>query len=174
MSLDDACRGWVQRTVLIVGSLAVVGSGLTGCSSDVATIAPSTSSSVVSVAVSPSAAPTSVPPSVTASTTRVPPPPYVDHVVWASTPLGPSLQVYPTPAGRRADSDTAMATAWAEVLRLAPRAATPGMQAQFDCHWTFARAVEPNKPSWNIEPWRPVVTDEEMIATRCNPGGPEE
>lgn len=100
--------------------------------------------------------------------------PYVDHVVWVATPLGASLQIYPTPAGRRADSDVAMATAWAEVLALAPRAGTPGMQAQFDCHWTFARAVEPDKPSWNIEPWRPVVSDEQMIATRCNPGGPEE
>jgi hypothetical protein len=47
------------------------------------------------------------------------------------------------------------------------------MRAQFDCHWRFARIVEPDKPSWNLEPWRPVVTESEMVDARCNPGGPE-
>ena len=37
----------------------------------------------------------------------------------------------------------------------------------------FARIAEPDKPSWNLEPWRPVVTESEMVDSRCNPGGPE-
>ncbi|MGV9858950.1 DUF2599 domain-containing protein [Gordonia sp. NPDC003425] len=101
-------------------------------------------------------------------------PPYIDHVTWVDTAVGPSLQIYPTPSGRASTSYDGASVAWSEVLALAPRANTPGMQAQFDCHWDFARAVEPDKPSWNIEPGRPVVDRQQMIATRCNPGGPEE
>ena len=55
-----------------------------------------------------------------------------------------------------------------------PDAAIPGMQEQFLCHWNFAEFVEPGKVSWNLEPWRPEVDYNEMIATRCNPGGTEE
>ncbi|GAB2654051.1 hypothetical protein GCM10027169_18120 [Gordonia jinhuaensis] len=110
-------------------------------------------------------------------------PPYVDHVTWVQTPLGPSLQVVPTPAGRVAHGTDAAGRdagdiAWAEVVddsqATGRTADTPGMQAQFTCHWSFARLVEPDKPSWNLEPWRPVVDESQMIATRCNPGGPEE
>ncbi|AZG47957.1 DUF2599 domain-containing protein [Gordonia insulae] len=110
----------------------------------------------------------------TPSTTPVLPPPYVDFVEWVTTAVGPSLQVHPTAAGRRTDNPRGADIAWAEVLRLEPDADTPGMRAQFDCHWDFARAVEPDKPSWNLEPSRPVVTDQVMIETRCNPGAPEE
>ncbi len=113
-------------------------------------------------------------PTLLTPTTPTLPPPYVDHADWVQAPLGPSLQIVPTPSGRRTENPEGARIAWAEVLRLAPNADTPGMRAQFDCHWDFARAVEPDKPSWNIEPWRPVVTDDVMIATRCNPGGPEE
>lgn len=102
------------------------------------------------------------------------PPPYIDHVGWVDTAVGPSLQIYPTPNGRASIADDGADVAWREVLALAPDADNPGMKAQFVCHWDFARAVEPNKPSWNIEPRRPVVDDSTMIATRCNPGGPEE
>lgn len=67
-----------------------------------------------------------------------------------------------------------MGAAWAQVIALAPAADTETMRAQFDCHWIYARAVAPTKPSWNLETWRPVVTPEQMVAARCNPGGPEE
>lgn len=60
------------------------------------------------------------------------------------------------------------------MLALAPDGGGPGMRAQFDCHWVFARLVDPNKASWNLEPNRPVVGVAEMIATRCNPGFAEE
>lgn len=102
------------------------------------------------------------------------PPPYIASATWAESAVGPSLQVAPTQNGRKVASPTAGAKAWAEVLALDPTADTPGMKAQFDCHWTFARLVEPNKPTWNLEPGRPVVSEEEMIRTRCNPGFAEE
>lgn len=60
------------------------------------------------------------------------------------------------------------------MLRLAPGAGTPGMEAQFSCHWIFARMLSPGKPSWNLEPWRPVVSTQDMLAAGCNPGGAEE
>ena len=101
------------------------------------------------------------------------PPPYIAKAVWVTLSSGRSLQVYPTSSGRVATADGAEQEAWHEVLRAAPDAATPGMRAQFDCHWAFARLAEPNKPSWNLEPWRPVVSAQRMYDTRCNPGGPE-
>ncbi|WP_205876285.1 DUF2599 domain-containing protein [Mycobacterium camsae] len=109
-------------------------------------------------------------------------PPFVDHTAWAVWGVRSSLRVYPTSSGRAAAraSGTAGAypqaadEAWSEVLARAPDADTPGMRAQFVCHWQFAEIAEPGKTSWNLEPWRPVVDDSEMIASRCNPGASEE
>lgn len=105
-------------------------------------------------------------------------PPYVDHVEWAKWGDLSSLRVYPTPSARassgHAGTEPMAALAWSEVLALSPDAAIPGMQEQFLCHWNFAEFVEPGKVSWNLEPWRPEVGYEEMVASRCNPGGTEE
>ena len=59
------------------------------------------------------------------------------------------------------------------MLNHAPDADTPGMRAQFLCHWNFAEFAEPGKPSWDLEPWRPDVDDGVMVLAGCNPGGPE-
>jgi hypothetical protein len=48
------------------------------------------------------------------------------------------------------------------------------MRDQFICHWHYAETAMPGKSSWNLEPWRPVVTEDVMIAAGCNPGGTEE
>jgi hypothetical protein len=112
-----------------------------------------------------------------ASADPVPGPPYIDHVQWAKWGDMSSLRVYPTQSGRRASlvaTTSAADEAWAEVLKLSPDADTPGMRDQFMCHWELAELAEPGKVSWNLEPWRNVVSDEEMVATHCNPGGTEE
>jgi hypothetical protein len=105
-------------------------------------------------------------------------PPYVDHTEWAHWGDMSSLRVYPTPAGRVAAGtvhNTAQGQeAWTEVLALAPDADIPGMREQFMCHWTYAEFARPGKTSWNLEPWRPVVDDDTMLVTGCNPGGSEE
>jgi hypothetical protein len=107
-----------------------------------------------------------------------PPPPYVDHVQWAKWGDMSSLRVYPTEAARQASldpgTDGQASEAWAEVLTLSPDADIPGMQAQFLCHWHYAELIEPGKVSWNLEPWRNEVSEEQMIAAGCNPGGTEE
>ena len=106
-----------------------------------------------------------------------PSPPFVDHTQWVHWGRLTSLRVYPTAAGRLASRQVgtnAADEAWAEVLRLSPDADTAGMRAQFICHWQFAEIAQPGKTSWNLEPWRPVVDDSEMVASGCNPGGPEE
>lgn len=104
-------------------------------------------------------------------------PPFIDHTEWMQWGGLASLRVFPSPSGRAASrqpgTSAAADEAWAEVLGSAPDADTAGMRAQFLCHWQFAEMAEPGKTSWNLEPWRPVVDDSEMIAASCNPGGPE-
>ncbi|WP_176560897.1 DUF2599 domain-containing protein [Mycobacterium neglectum] len=112
-----------------------------------------------------------------ASAEPVPAPPYVDHVEWAKWGDLSSLRVYPTAAGRDASLVATVNTevaAWQEVLALSPDADMPGMYAQFICHWQLAELGHPGKTSWNLEPWRPEVDDDTLVATRCNPGGTEE
>jgi hypothetical protein len=105
-------------------------------------------------------------------------PPFIDHTQWTQWGRLASLRVFPTNSGRvaaRQPGTTAAADeAWAEVLAMSPGADSPGMRAQFVCHWQLAEFVQPGKSSWNLEPWRPVVDDAEMFASGCNPGGPEE
>jgi hypothetical protein len=120
----------------------------------------------------------SLTPAPVASADPVPAPPYVDHVQWAKWGDMSSLRVYPTDSARLAatqpGTDAQAGEAWAEVLTLSPDADIPGMQAQFLCHWHYAELVEPGKVSWNLEPWRNEVSEEQMVAAGCNPGGTEE
>lgn len=150
---------------------------LGGCASGppVATDGAATRSTTATpVPTTPSAsAPTGGVPTTTVTASQ-PPPPYVARTRWVRDARGRSLQVTPTAAGRATSATDGAQVGWAEVLRLAPDADTPGMRAQFDCHWTYARLAQPDKPSWNLEPWRPVVGDAAMVAARCNPGGAEE
>lgn len=125
--------------------------------------------------------PSPVRPTTTASPTAPPTPPappaalppFVASATWDDSDYGVTLRIAPTPSARRASGVDDAATAWSEVLALAPDAGTPGMWEQFDCHWTWARILEPDKATWNIEPWRPEVPVESMLLDGCNPGGPE-
>lgn len=107
-------------------------------------------------------------------------PPFIDHTQWTSYGSNlTSLRVYPTASGRALAGQlgkTAAQTneAWNEVLKFAPTANTATMRAQFVCHWRFSEFADPGKASWNLEPWRPVVDDNTMILSGCNPGGSDE
>ncbi|WP_282778648.1 MULTISPECIES: DUF2599 domain-containing protein [unclassified Nocardia] len=113
------------------------------------------------------AAPTTLPPDVYAGM------PLIDRTEWTDAVDGRRLLVYPTDAGRADRFPTAADRAWREILTLSPDADTPGMWDQFRCHWEWARLVNPDKPSWNLEPWRPAVGYQETVNALCNPGGPE-
>ncbi|WP_431951259.1 DUF2599 domain-containing protein [Nocardia lijiangensis] len=99
--------------------------------------------------------------------------PLVDHVEWTENVDGARLLVFPSEPGRRTTYPGSDERAWQEVLAQSPAADTPGMRDQFVCHWDWARLVQPNKPSWNIEPWRPAVGYPATVQASCNPGGPE-
>ena len=105
-------------------------------------------------------------------------PPFIARAEWAKWGDLSSLRVYPTESGRAAAAQlgtTGQADeAWTEVLALSPDAASPGMREQFMCHWQYAEFAQPGKTSWNLEPWRPQVTADQMVAAGCNPGGTEE
>lgn len=105
-------------------------------------------------------------------------PPYIDRTAWVSYSGLSTLRVYPSSAGREVAGQWGKTVAqtdeaWREVLTLDPDADTPGMRAQFLCHWRFAEFAQPGKTSWDLEPWRPVVDDNTMIVAGCNPGGAE-
>lgn len=105
-------------------------------------------------------------------------PPYIATARWVSYGGLPTLRIYPTNAGREVAGElgkTPVQTgeAWREVLSMAPDADTPGMRAQFVCHWNFAEFAQPGKTSWDLEPWRPAVDDNTMVLAGCNPGGAE-
>lgn len=157
------------------GALAVV-AVLSACGTDAAESGPHGTSTAGASTTSPSSTPySSGPYSPTESAPAIAyRPPYIERAEWTDTAVGPSLSVFPTNSGRYTTEPGAMAAAWAEVVALDPTADTPGMQAQFDCHWRFARLVEPEKPSWNLEPGRPVVAEEDMVGAGCNPGFAEE
>ncbi|MFF0494285.1 DUF2599 domain-containing protein [Nocardia sp. NPDC004068] len=99
--------------------------------------------------------------------------PLIDHTEWIDDADGRRLYVYPTAAGRADTFPAALDRAWGEVVAASPDADSPGMYDQFRCHWEWARLVKPNKPSWNLEPWRPAVGYEATVQALCNPGGPD-
>ncbi|WP_082943932.1 DUF2599 domain-containing protein [Mycobacterium sp. 1274761.0] len=113
-----------------------------------------------------------------ASADPAPGPPYVASTEWVHWGDLSSLRVYPTDSARRLSTQigtqAAADEAWAEVLTSTPDADIPGMREQFMCHWQYAEVAYPGKTSWNLEPWRPQVSGEEMVAAHCNPGGTEE
>lgn len=163
-----------MRGAVCAGLLALLAGCSSGSAAAPAPVTTSTPGSTTSTTTSPTTtSPTTAPSRPATPTTAAAVPPFVASATWVRASGGRSLHIVPTASGRVAQGATDDDEAWSEVLRLAPDADQPGMRAQFDCHWTFARLVQPDKPSWNIEPWRPVVTEQQMVDARCNPGGPE-
>lgn len=138
-----------------------------------ATRSPAATVSAASAPTTDSAPTTGAPPDDVTATTAPGPchtdDPLLQDAVWIERADGPSLEVTPTPLLRRCALADVGEAVWDELLALVPEADTPGMAAQLTCHVRFA----PTKDVWHLEPWRPVVDTPELIATRCNPGGPD-
>lgn len=162
-------RAFVTRwqLPLVLAAAAV----LTGCgSADTAQVATPAGTTV------PTTTTKRVPATIAPPTTTVDPYaglPLIDHVSWTENIDGPRLLVVPTQAGRKTTAPGTDELAWQEVRALDADADAPGMRDQFLCHWVWARMVAPDKPSWNLEPWRPDVGYQATVAANCNPGGPE-
>ncbi|MFF4509297.1 DUF2599 domain-containing protein [Streptomyces sp. NPDC001401] len=45
------------------------------------------------------------------------------------------------------------------------------MRNQYICHQQFVAIYSPNKPTWNLDEWRPDVGYWETVNQKCNPGG---
>ncbi|TQM33316.1 DUF2599 domain-containing protein [Nocardia bhagyanarayanae] len=164
------------------GFTLLVSVAVAGCGGEEASI--STPSTTVARALSATTSATPTPPPITSTDPATPIAaqptvdpyegiPLVDHVEWTENVDGPRLLVFPSEAGRRTTYPGSDERAWQEVLTQSPAADAPGMRDQFVCHWDWARLVQPNKPSWNLEPWRPAVGYPATVQASCNPGGPE-
>ena len=115
-----------------------------------------------------------------------PPPPrrpgspqYIDHVEWEYHGDRATLRVFPTAWGWWAagvfTNGAQSYDAWAELMQDAPEANTLTMQNQFFCYWQAATFSNPGKvDTWNLEPWRPIVSSTIMLNSGCNPGGAED
>jgi hypothetical protein len=91
-------------------------------------------------------------------------------VTWTTAEGGRSLAVEPHEQLRRCGGPSARwtgaAPGWDEVVELSgPEADSPAMAQQYACHLRYARS----KASWNLEPWRPHVADEDLLLAGCNP-----
>lgn len=84
--------------------------------------------------------------------------------VWGDHDGGRSLAVDPS-AWARAAGVAGWTTTWSALTTDHPDANTPGMHDQLVCHALGA----PDKPTWNLEPWRTDVGLPATIAAACNP-----
>lgn len=93
---------------------------------------------------------------------------YVDYVVWVRVSEGESLHVYMTKFGY-SFARFNPSNAFNEVMEDAHMGYSPTMHDQFVCH---AELAPPNKPSWNLDTWRPDPGTLGTIKDRCNPQTP--
>lgn len=161
----------IDPAVRAAGILAVLAAFLSGCGNPQPPTPPAATSTPV--------AGTATGGTSTAAHTPVPTVdpyaglPLIDHIEWTRNADGARLVVHPTAAGRATTFPGADLRAWTEIRAADGTADTPGMWDQFRCHWDWARLVAPDKPTWNLEPWRPPVGYDATVGAACNPGGPE-
>lgn len=91
--------------------------------------------------------------------------PLVDSVEWVTRDGADALRVIPNDALRDCGIRAPDALGWNQVIEAAPDADSPAMRQQYDCHVRFAWMQD----EWHLEPWRPEVSQTELIAARCNP-----
>lgn len=127
------------------------------------------------------AAATGLAPAVAAPLPARPPgsPQYIERTVWEYHGERATLRIYPTAWGWAAagpfTNGAQSHDAWAELLEHAPDANTLSMQQQFFCYWQSATFTNPGKvDTWNLEPWRQVVSNTILLHSGCNPGDPDD
>lgn len=83
---------------------------------------------------------------------------------WGYAEGGRSMALEPSD-WTRAAGEAGVVMAWQHIEQVAPDDATAGMHDQLVCHAVGA----PDKPTWNLEPWRPDVGLLAVLAAMCNP-----
>ncbi|GGK98223.1 DUF2599 domain-containing protein [Nocardia jinanensis] len=162
----------IEPAARAAGVLAILSAVATGCSnSDPRSGSPpaTTTTTVTAAATVPAIRTPRPTPTIDPYAGR----PLIDHVEWTENIDGPRLLIHPTKAGRGTTFPGSDLRAWLEIRTADPGADTPGMWDQFRCHWEWARLIAPDKPTWNLEPWRPSVGYDATVDAACNPGGPE-
>jgi len=92
------------------------------------------------------------------------PPPLILSAEWGNHDGGNSLAVRPSDCVRT--SGLAMPDAvWNALVAADSSANAPGMRDQLLCHMVGAQ----EKPTWNLEPWRPQVGLAQTMLAFCNP-----
>lgn len=101
----------------------------------------------------------------------------IKSAAWTESEDGWTLEVTPTNWARKfAGGYLPGAAGWDELLekyRDDGRGITinlDGLRDQYICHQQVVAIVEPEKPTWNIDEWRPDVSYLQTVNERCNPG----
>lgn len=100
----------------------------------------------------------------------------ISSASWASSSQGWTLKVIPTTWARLNAGGYAVGVAgWNELYSKYKNRGLntnlDGMRDQFICHQQIVAIRAPNKPSWNLDEWRPNVSYAATVAAQCNPGG---
>ena len=92
------------------------------------------------------------------------PEPLILSAEWGNHDGGRSIAVEPSDCVR--SSGLAIRDdVWATLVNNVPETNVPGMRDQLICHMIGAQ----DKPTWNLEPWRPNVGLQSTILALCNP-----
>ena len=97
---------------------------------------------------------------------------YIERGVWVYRYSEWTLELEPTVCGR-AISSNETAYMFYEIAKKFGGSPywqnTRGMINQLTCHLVIAR----NKPTWNMDPWRPYIGHSATVAAECNPEVPD-
>jgi len=92
------------------------------------------------------------------------PEPLILSAEWGNHDGGRSVAVEPSDCVRT-NGLALRDDVWATLVANVPDADVPGMRDQLVCHMIGAQ----DKPTWNLEPWRPEVGLQQTILSLCNP-----
>jgi len=90
--------------------------------------------------------------------------PLILSAEWGRHDGGHSIAITPSDCVRR-NGLVMRDQVWEALVSLDSEASGPGMRDQLICHMIGAQ----DKPTWNLEPWRPAVGLQQTILNLCNP-----
>lgn len=101
---------------------------------------------------------------------------YIKSATWIEKKAGFTLEVTPTAWARKQHSHGAGEDGWDELYAKYKnqgrgiRKNRQGLRDQYICHQEWVTIWEQDKPTWNLDEWRPHVGYPRTVAMACNPG----